>query len=112
DTALPLLRQWVHYVVRAGRNRWTQQTFSGVRAMVPRLLDQHRLLSRPAGTRTAEDSWVDELSRTIFAGTPERAADAAAAALAEGFDPSAIGEAITLPANHLILRHNRRPRHA
>src|SRR5947208_6117498 len=77
--------------------------------MVPRLLDQYRLLSQPAGTRAADDRWVDEFSTTIFRATPERAADAAAAALAEGMDPAAVGEAICLAANQLILRDNGRP---
>jgi hypothetical protein len=110
ENAHTLLRQSVHYCVRAERNDWTQRSFSGVRTLVPRLLDQHRLLSGVMGTRPAEDSWIDELSRTIFAATPERAADAAAAALAEGFDPAAVGEAITLAANQLVLRDNGRPR--
>lgn len=110
ENAHTLLRQSVHYCVRAERNEWTLRTFSGVRALVPRLLDQHRLLSGVMGTRPAEDRWVDELSRTIFAATPDRAADAAAAALAEGFDPAAVGEAITLAANQLVLRDNGRPR--
>ena len=56
------------------------------------------------GTRQAEDAWVDHLSRTIFEGTAEQAADAAAAALAEGMAPDAIGEAISLAANQLVLR--------
>ena len=47
---------------------------------------------------------MDELSQTLFRSTPEQAADAAAAALAEGFDPDVIGEAVSLAANQLILR--------
>ncbi len=78
------------------------------RALVPRLLDQHRLQGRPLGTRTADEHWLEELSVTIFRATPERAADAAAAALAEGFDPSAVGEAIALATNQLMLRDNGR----
>jgi hypothetical protein len=47
---------------------------------------------------------------TIFKGTPEEAAAAAAAALAEGMAPDAIGEAISLATNQLILRdYGRRP---
>jgi hypothetical protein len=109
EQAHTLLRQSVRYCVKAERNSYTQRLGS-VRTLVPRLLDQHRLLSRSPGTRTAEDRWIDELSQTIFRSRPEQAAEAAAAALAEGFDPAAIGEAITLAANQLILRDNGRSR--
>jgi hypothetical protein len=109
DQAHTLLRQSVRYCVRAESNRWTQ-SFSSMRTLVPRLLDQHRLPGRGLGTRQADDRWVEELSQAIFRGTPERAADAAAAALAEGMDPAAVGEAISLAANQLILRDNGRPR--
>ena len=61
------------------------------------------------GTRAAEDRWVEDLSMTIFRGSPEQAADAAGAALAEGFDPDAVSEAISLAANQLILRDQGRP---
>jgi hypothetical protein len=74
------------------------------------LLEQHQLLGRQPGIRVAEDNWIEELSRTIFKSTPEQAAEAAAAALAEGFTPDAIGEAISLAANQLVLRdQGRRP---
>jgi hypothetical protein len=44
------------------------------------------------------------VSQTIFRSTPAQAADAAAAALADGIEPADIGEAISLAANQLILR--------
>ncbi|MFO0887899.1 MAG: hypothetical protein U0790_02010 [Isosphaeraceae bacterium] len=44
------------------------------------------------------------LCKTIFEGTPEHAADAVAVRLADGFSPDAVGEAITLAANQLVLR--------
>ncbi|HQU46374.1 MAG TPA: hypothetical protein PK867_26440, partial [Pirellulales bacterium] len=65
--------------------------------------DRHKLIGRTPGTRQADDAWVDELAQTITSGNHERAADAAAAALAEGFDPEAVGEAISLAANRLLL---------
>ena len=46
---------------------------------------------------------VEELAQTIFSGTREQAAEAAAAALADGMDPEAVGEAISLAANLLVL---------
>jgi hypothetical protein len=108
EQAHTLLRQSVRYCVKAEQPRSTEY-WSGVRALVPRLLDQHRLAGRPLGTRTADDRWVEELSQTIFRGTPEGAADAAAAALAEGMDPGTVSEAIALAANQLVLRDNGRP---
>jgi hypothetical protein len=74
-----------------------------VRDVLPRLLDQYRLVSKPLGNRAAEDAQVGELAHTIFAGTREQAAEAAAAALADGMDPEAVGEAISLAANLLVL---------
>jgi hypothetical protein len=68
------------------------------------LLEEHKLLGRSPGDRKAEDSWVEQLSQSIFKSTPEQAADAAAAALAEGMSPLDVGEAITLAANQLVLR--------
>jgi hypothetical protein len=44
------------------------------------------------------------MSQTIFKSSPAQAADAAAAALAKDMSPAALGEAITLAANQLILR--------
>jgi hypothetical protein len=44
------------------------------------------------------------MSRTLFEAPPDRAADAAAAALAEGLGPDAVHEAISLAANQLVLR--------
>ena len=98
EQAHTLLRQSIHFCVRENHNNRVPP------ALIPRLLDQHRLLSREAGTRQADDAWVDALSQTIFRGTPEQAAEAAAAALAEGFEPTAISEAISLAANQLVLR--------
>lgn len=99
-----LLRQSVRYCVDTeqelhDRNR----PESTVRTVVPRLLDQYGLLSRPLGDHKAEDAWIEQLARTILNGTREQAADAAAGALADGMDPEAVGEAISIAANLLVL---------
>ncbi len=109
DHAHTLLRQSVRYCVRSEAHNHTRVTLGSVRTLIPRLLDQHRLLTRTGATRLPDDRWVDEMSLTIFRATPERAADAAAAALADGIDPAAVCEAISLAANQLILRDNGRP---
>ena len=76
----------------------------GVRTVLPTLLDQYRLLERPLGDRNPDDAWVERLSETIYGGSREQAADAVAAALAEGMSTDAIGEAISLASNQLVLR--------
>jgi hypothetical protein len=109
DQATTLLRQSVRYCIKA--EAWEQSRKDTQPAEVlTKLLEEHKLLARGAGSRKAEDGWVDELSQTIFKSTPDQAAAAAAEALAAGFEPDAIGEAITLAANQLVLRdYGRRP---
>jgi hypothetical protein len=104
ERAHTLLRQSVHYCVSSEKHPSYVKRYQGVRALLPKLLDQHKLLSRPVGSRSADDAWVARMSETLFRGTPERAAEAAAAALAEGMSAGAIGEAISLAANQLVLR--------
>jgi hypothetical protein len=74
-----------------------------IRTLLPKLLDQYRLVGRPLGKREADDSWVERLAETVYGGSSARAADAAAAALAEGMSPEAVGEALTVAANRLVL---------
>ena len=109
EQAHTLLRQSVRYCVKA--ESWPASTRSDdARTLLPRILEEHHLMGRSAGTRQAEDAWVDHLSQTIFQSSPKQAAGAVAAALAEGMSPDAVGEAITLATNQLILRdHGRTP---
>ena len=105
EQAHTLLRQSVRYCVES--EQWRLNNKRGeppVRAVLPKLLDQYKLLSRPAGDKKAEDKWVEQLAETIWSSSREKAADAAAAALAEGISPEAVGEAISLAANQLVLR--------
>jgi hypothetical protein len=104
EQAHTLLRQSVRYCVSSERYRIDhQQPEPEIRTVLPKLLDQYRLLGRPLGKRQAEDNWVEQLSRTIYGGRREQAADAVAAALAEGMAPVVVGEAISLAANGLVL---------
>lgn len=103
EQAHTLLRQSVRYCVKAESWQHTS-TSDEPRTLLPRMLDEHKLLGRPLGEKQADDAWIDQLSQTIFKSTPQQAAAAAAAALAEGMSPAAIGEAITLAANQLVLR--------
>jgi hypothetical protein len=103
DQAHTLLRQSVRYCVKA--ESWPRNAnWDKPRTLLPALLESHKLLGRPPGDRQAEDKWVEEMSLTIFQSTPEQAAEATAAALAEGMSPAAIGEAVSLAANQLVLR--------
>jgi hypothetical protein len=109
EQAQTLLRQSVHYCLKNDSDRY-MESCGGARKILPKLLDQYKLAGRERGKKTADDAWVDNLSQTIFKSTAEQAAETAAAALAEDFDPDAIGEAICLAANQLILRDNGRPK--
>src|SRR3989440_3131038 len=103
EHAHTLLRQSVRYCVKA--ESYSQNAkWNEPRTLLPQTLEEFKLLERTAGSRAADDKWVDDLSQTIFKSTPEQAAQAAASALAEGFSPGAVGEAISLAANQLILR--------
>lgn len=105
EQAHALLRQSVRYCVKSEREWPHDEETDLPRKVLPRLMDRHKLAEgRPLGTREAEDAWVERMSRTIFEATPEQAAEAVAAALAEGLAPGALGEAIALAANQLVLR--------
>jgi hypothetical protein len=97
EHAHTLLRQSVRHCIKVDAGLASAK-------LVPKLLDQYRLLTRPAGTRAAEDAWLERMSETVLTSGPERAVDAVAAALAEGIAPEDVGEAISLAANQLVLR--------
>lgn len=108
EHAHTMLRQSVRYCVKAESNKYNEYGRGGSR-LLPKLFDQYKLLAKPLGTSPAEDGWIDNLSKTIFTGTPDQAAEAVASALAEGFAPDTVGLAITLATNQLILRDKGRP---
>jgi hypothetical protein len=103
EHANTMLRQSVRYCVDEEKHLRNDGEAGELRSLLPRLLDQYRLHDRPAGDRQPDYAWVDALSRTIYAADRSKAADAAAAALADGVDPEAVGEAISLAANQLVL---------
>ncbi|HJT78027.1 MAG TPA: hypothetical protein VJ739_12560 [Gemmataceae bacterium] len=103
EQAGTLLRQSVRFCVDEERGNRRSGRVPEVRTVLPKLLDQYRLVSRPLGKRQADDAWVEHLAGVIYASDRATAADAAAAALAEGMAPEAVGEAISLAANRLVL---------
>jgi len=111
DQALTLLRQSVRYCVDAERSRIKQnRPEPAVRATLTRLLDQYHLMGKKTGNRKGDDAWVEKICQAIYTGSREQAAEAVAAALAEGIAPTDIGEAISLAANRLVLRDPGRTR--
>jgi hypothetical protein len=100
-----LLRQCVRLCADHERQRIQhKQAESPIRKVLPKLLDQHKLAGLTLGKRDPGDAAIDELSRTVYFGPRERAADAVAAALADGIDPECVGEAISLASNLYVLR--------
>jgi hypothetical protein len=111
EQAHTLLRQSVRYAVRTEQYLVAQKRQPPeIRALLPRLLDQFKLVGRPLGKRPADDAWVEHLSKTIYGGSRAQAAEAAAAALAEGMAPEAVAEAMVLAANRLVLCDQGRPK--
>lgn len=106
EQAHTMLRQSVRYCVKSERDvRGHTPVRDEPRALLPRLFDEYHLPRSKPGTTRPGDSWVETMSRTIFeARSAAAAAEAVAAALAEGIDPSEVGEAISLAANQLVLR--------
>jgi hypothetical protein len=102
EHAHTLLRQSVHYC--AMNERFAKGKRAEVRTLLPKLFAQYKLDERTPGTRTVDDAWVARTSELIFRESPDAAAEAAAAALAEGVSPDAVGEAIALAANQILLR--------
>jgi hypothetical protein len=99
EQAHTLLRQSVLFACREHGGKNT----SGIQTLMPKLLDDYKLVGRKAGTKAADDKWVEEMSGVVYGGGREKAAQAVAAALAEGINPTAIAEAICLAANKLLL---------
>jgi len=106
ENALTMLRQSLRYCMKKEERATKYAT--GIRAKLPAVIDQFKLQDRPRGTRTVDDRWVHALVEPLFTSTPDQAAEAAGAALAEGIHPIRIFEAISLTANQLLLRRKGR----
>ncbi len=104
EYAHTLLRQSVRFCCdeseRSIANNHPQPELWG---LVPRILDEYQLLSQPLGNKPGDDTFVQELAGTIFGADPVTAAEAAAQAIKDGYAPDAIGEAMSIAANLLLL---------
>src|SRR5262245_8166814 len=99
-----LLRQCVRFCIDHEQNRISRNgAESPIRSVLPKLFDQYKLAGKEFGKRDPGDAAIDQMSRAIYNGPPERAAEVVAAALAEGINPEAVGEAISLASNLLAL---------
>ena len=108
EHALTLLRQSLRYCLQA--EQWRSPEWADSAATLARLMSDHGLPGKAPGTTPMDDTHVQELARVIFTSSPGDAAGAVAKALAEGYETAAIGEAISLAANQLLLRdQGRRP---
>jgi hypothetical protein len=111
EHAQSLLRQSVRYCVNAEQQiKSGQRAAPAVRTVLPKLLDQFKLLGMAPGDRRAEDAWIADMGRLIANSSREQAAEAVAAALADGLAAEDIGAAISLAANELVLRDPGRPK--
>jgi hypothetical protein len=105
EYAHAMLRQCVRLCADHERGRIeNNHAESPIRALVPKLLDQYKLEGKTLGKRDPGDAAVNELSLTIYNGPRDKAAEAVAAALADGIDPEVIGEAISMASNLYVLR--------
>ncbi len=106
EHALTLLRQSVRKCAQQAvpRNEQQAKELERKRHIVPKLLEQYKLHDFAHSARHLDDAELERLSNTIFRSNDEHAAEAVASALAAGFVPEEIGEAISLAANQLVLR--------
>jgi len=99
-----LLREAVRFCVDQERIRISHnRPVPRIRSVLPKLLDDHGLLTKTPGNETGSDAWVDELSTVIWKSSREDAGEAVAKALASGYSPDSVCEAISLAATQLLL---------
>jgi hypothetical protein len=105
EHAAAMLRQSVRFCIQSEEYLHDRkQAACPVRTQLPKLFDEHKLAGRTVGTRQADDQWIAEFGNLVYSASPAAAAEAAAAALADGFSAESIGEGLSLAANMLVLR--------
>jgi hypothetical protein len=107
DHARDMLRQTVRF---CSDPRHTGRAAHPIQTVLPRLLEGHKLLSARPGSRKVDDAWIEQVAQTVYADPQEKAAETVAAALADGVDPDAISEAISLAGTMLVLSDPGRPK--
>jgi hypothetical protein len=104
EHAQTTLRQSVHYCVDTEKRRIkANYPVSGIRAVLPKIVDKYGLAGKTPGARHGDDAWLKEFRQTLVTASPDQAAEAVAAALVEGYSIDAIGEALSLGSAHLVI---------
>ena len=104
EQSTTMLRQSVRFCIDEDTQRASHgQPENEIRTLLPRLMKDHGLETRERGTRAADPAWIEKLADTIFRSERAAAAEATAAALAEGYDPEDVGAAMSLAATRLLL---------
>ena len=99
ENARTLLRQSIHFCSDESKNNYG----IGIRNTLPQMMDKYKLMEKSIGRKEADDNWVEKLSTTIYGSSREQAAEAVAHALADGYSPEVIGEAMSLACARLVL---------
>jgi hypothetical protein len=100
DHAREMLRQTVRF---CSDPKHTNPGVHPIRAVLPRLLEEHKLLSAKPGSKKVDDGWVEKVANAVYRDSQAKAAETVAAALADGVDPEAVSEAISLAGTMLVL---------
>ncbi len=106
DHARDMLRQTVRFCSDA---RHTRQGHP-IQTVLPRLLAEYKLLAARPGSKKVDDAWIEKVAHTVYRDKQDKAAQTVAAALADGVDPDAISEAISLAGTMLVLGDPGRPK--
>jgi hypothetical protein len=105
QNSVSLLRQSVRFCIDEDGRRASQgQPPNEIRGLLPELMEQHGLDKRERGTRAADAGWIELLGKKVFSCARKGAAEAAAEALADGYDPEDVGRALALAATALLLQ--------
>jgi len=111
EHAHTMLRTSVRHCVDVESRRQSRgKPEPGLRKTLPRLLDRYELTTATKGSKAPEDAYIEELANDIFAADRDTGAECMASALAAGYDWKALGEALTLAANRLLLNDRGRKR--
>ncbi|MGO9466368.1 MAG: hypothetical protein ACLQVF_19680 [Isosphaeraceae bacterium] len=103
EHAHTLLRQSVRFCCDEENSIKKYKSSQALRDLLPRLLDRVQSKSESSGEKHPNVAWIEALSQTIYSSSREQAATAVAEALRDGVATEAIGEAISLAANQLVL---------
>ena len=104
EHAHTMLRQCLrHYVDREQDRVKKGRKAPSLRALLPKLLQEHGLEAKSPGTRSADAAFIEKLAGTILRSSSEDAADAVAAVLADGYSIDVVGEALSRASVRLLL---------